>query len=258
MDALFRRRAGGTNEWPEIAEEEKFLLLVPNGTNPETGSATGDDQFWNDCRAPGSVSGPQSTADDVGFVMGLRGWAQSRFATDADRFYVTGVSNGGMMAYRLAIEQADRVAAIAAFIANLPVESECSEPATPIPVFMANGTDDPIIPFSGGNAHGRGPFLSAPETRDQWVRAANADTLERTEVALPDRNSDDGSMVVCEDDPGDEDSAAVRFCRVEGGGHTMPSIEHGIPRLAERIVGTQNRDVEGARLAWRFLRRQRR
>lgn len=256
MDALFRSRAGGTNEWPAVADEEKFLLVVPNGINPETESPIGDNQFWNDCRAPGSVEGPQSTADDVGFVMELESWAASRFSTDSGRFYVSGVSNGGQMAYRLAIERPDRIAGVAAFIANLPVENECGRPSSPVPVFMANGTEDPITPFEGGQADGRGPFLSAPDTRTQWVRANEADTTQRTETDLPDRNPDDGSVVICENDPAGEDGAPVRFCRVEGGGHTMPSIEHGLPRWVRRIVGPQNRDVEGARRAWEFLRSQ--
>lgn len=254
MDAIFRSNAGGTNAWPTLAEAMKFLLVVPNGTNPKTESPTGDDQFWNDCRAPGSVEGPQSTADDVGFVMELESWAASRFSTDPDRFYVSGVSNGGQMAYRLAIERPDRIAGVAAFIASLPIQSECSRPSSPVPVFIANGTEDPITPFEGGDADGRGPYLSAPDTRRQWARANKADTTRRTETVLPDRNPDDGSVVICEDDPAGEHGAPVRFCRIEGGGHTMPSIEHGLPRWVRRIIGPQNRDVEGARLAWEFLR----
>lgn len=51
MEAIFRPNAGGTNEWPDLAEEEKFLLIVPNGINVETGSPDGNDENWNDCRS---------------------------------------------------------------------------------------------------------------------------------------------------------------------------------------------------------------
>ena len=257
MDAIFRPRAGGTNEWPTLAEEEKFLLLVPNGTNPETGSPVGDDQVWNDCRKSTSDGVTQSTADDVGFVMNLSDWAMSRFRADPGRLYVTGASNGGQMAYRLAIERPGRFAALAAFIAHFPLESECERPTTPIPVFMANGTADPITPFDGGMAEGRGPFLSAPATRSIWARNNNADTTQRTVTRLPDCDLDDGSIVICEDDTAGAGGAPIRFCRVEGGGHSMPSREHELRRFVERILGPQNHDVEGARLAWTFLRRHR-
>ena len=260
MDAIFRPRAGGTNEWPILAEEKKFVLLVPNGTNAETGSPTGDDQVWNDCRTPSSDGVTQSTADDVGYVMKLADWAASRFPNDLGRLYVTGASNGGQMAYRLAIERPGRFAAIAAFIANLPAESECGRPTTPMPMFMANGTADPITPFNGGTAEGRGPFLSAPTTRSIWARSNDVDTTRRTITRLPDRDPDDGSIVICEDDSAGAAGAAgapLRFCRVEGGGHSIPSREHDLRRFVERILGPQNHDVEGARLAWTFLRRHR-
>ena len=43
--------AVATNEWADVAETERFLLVVPNGTNPATGDTRGDRQSWNDlCR----------------------------------------------------------------------------------------------------------------------------------------------------------------------------------------------------------------
>jgi len=59
--------------------------------------------------------------------------ATARFAIDRDRLYVTDASNGGQMACRPAIERPGRFVAIAAFIANLPVESECEPPTAPSP-----------------------------------------------------------------------------------------------------------------------------
>ena len=253
MDAIFRPNAGGTQAWPTVADDVGFLLLVPNGTNIETGAPDGDNQVWNDCRRPAEHPVTQSTADDAGFLTALADWSTNRFDVNPNRQYVTGVSNGGKMAFRLAIEQPSRFAAVATFIAQLPVDSACNAPTTPIPMFMANGTDDPITPYAGGSTDGRGAVRSAETTRDIWVNANNADSTQRTTEERPDRDPDDGSIVICEDDPAPSTSAPVRFCRVEGGGHTMPSIEHPLPRWIRRIVGPQNRDVEGARLAWTFL-----
>ncbi len=251
MDELFRPNAGGTQEWPSIAEDGRFLLLVPNGTNVDTGAPDGDDQNWNDCRRPSAGAVTGSTADDVGFVVALVDWARARFPIDA-RFVVAGASNGGMMAYRLATERPDRVAAIAAFVANLPADGECPAPSRPVPVLIVNGTADPITPFGGGVAGDRGDVVSAEATRDAWLAANGADGSRPETVTLPDVDESDGSTVVCERYPG---GARVEFCRVEGGGHTLPSVDHRLPRWLERIVGPQNHDVEGARLAWAFLRR---
>ncbi|NNF04716.1 MAG: hypothetical protein HKN17_09630, partial [Rhodothermales bacterium] len=78
MDVLFGSRGGGTQEWLEIADEAGAFLLVPNGTNAETGSPTGSDQGWNDCRPTGSGSG-LTNADDVGFISSLLDWMEDHF-----------------------------------------------------------------------------------------------------------------------------------------------------------------------------------
>ena len=254
MDAIFRPNAGGTNKWPELAEEEKFLLVVPNGINAETGSPDGDDQNWNDCRSSASVDIALSEADDVGFITELTNWAESRFEIDASAMYATGSSNGGQMAYRLAIERPEHFAAIAVFIGNLPENTLCKNPSSRMPVLMVNGTEDPIIPFDGGSTD-RGDYLSAPDTREVWANANEVNEEQRLVAELPDIDPDDGSSIICEDDPdpGNSDELILRFCRVRGGGHVMPSINHSIPRFVERRIGPQNRDIEGARFAWEFL-----
>ena len=136
MDELFA--AGGAQEWPRIADEEGALLLVPNGTNRDTGAPSGDDQNRNDCRSQGPTA-----ADDVDFIDALLRWTADRFSDvtlslDTARTFVTGPSNGGLMTYRLATELPDRVAAAAAFIANRPELSECPMATDPIPVLIVS------------------------------------------------------------------------------------------------------------------------
>ncbi len=254
MDELFYPNAGGTQAWPEIAESNGFLLLVPNGIDVDSGSPRGNNQNWNDCRSPqaGAVTG--STADDVGFLMALVDWAARSFPVSG-RLRVTGSSNGGLMAYRLATERPERIAGVAAFVANLPAGGECADPVHPVPILIVNGTSDPIMPYAGGQAGDRGEVRSAEATRDAWLAANGADGLQPQVRTLPDLDTVDASIVVCETYSPSGSGAAVEYCRVEGGGHTMPSIAYQLPRWLEQIVGRQNHDVEGARLAWSFLSR---
>ncbi len=254
MDELFYPNAGGTQAWPAMAEGNGFLLLVPNGIDMDTGSPRGNNQNWNDCRSPqaGGVTG--STADDVGFLMALADWAARSFPVSW-RVRVTGASNGGMMAYRLATERPERIAGVAAFIANLPAGGECPDPVHPVPILIVNGTADPITPYAGGQAGDRGEVRSAEATRDAWLAANRADGLQRQVRTLPDLDTGDASIVVCESYPPSGSGSEVEYCRVEGGGHSMPSIAYQLPRWLEQIVGRQNHDVEGARLAWSFLSR---
>lgn len=254
MDVLFGPRGGGTQEWVEIADEEGAFLLVPNGTNAETGSPTGDDQAWNDCRPTGSGSG-LTTADDVGFITSLLDWMGDHFDGQDARpnlrgVLTTGASNGGLMSYRLATEVPDRFAAAAVFIANLPDPSECAPAITPLPMMIVNGTLDQLMPWEGGEvAGGRGTVLSAEATRDVWIAVNGAATPPADTETLPDIDADDNSTITCEDYAAASASGApVRFCTVDGGGHLMPSIDH-------QLFGRQNHDAEGARMAWEFFDR---
>jgi len=117
MRSIFRPNAGSTKEWMGLAKQEGCILLVPNGTNPETGDAYGDDQNWNDHRRDSAAG--QTTADDAGFILALLDQITVQYPVDPEQIYVTGASNGGLMTYRLLIEAPDRFAAGAAFIANL-------------------------------------------------------------------------------------------------------------------------------------------
>ena len=119
---------------------------------------------------------------------------------------------------------------------------------------MVNGTADPIIPFEGGNTD-RGNFIPAPAMRDIWVDANSINIDQRTETELPDRDPNDGSFIICEDDPDPmaQKAIIIDFARWRAEAMSMPSINHEIPGFVERFLGPQNRDIEGARFAWEFL-----
>ena len=53
--------------------------------------------------------------------------------------------------------------------------------------------------------------------------------------------------------------AILEVVRMQGGGHTPPSQKHPLPRgfWVKRIYGPTCRDIEGARLAWEFLKQHR-
>jgi polyhydroxybutyrate depolymerase len=98
--------------------------------------------------------------DDVGFVLEVLEATAREYALDRASVYAAGVSDGGQMAYRMGIEHPDRFAAIAAIVAQQPSphNSSCREPRGPISVLVMNGTEDPIIPYEGGEASFHGWF----------------------------------------------------------------------------------------------------
>jgi polyhydroxybutyrate depolymerase len=238
-------RGGASAELFRIADENGVLVLLPNGTDA-TGATGASGSFnWNDCRAD---AGPASTpADDVGFVSALIDVAIRDHAIDPTRVYALGASNGGLMTYRLLFELSDRIAAGAAAIANLPANSECrAAPAEPRSVLVMNGTADPIMPFAGGNvAANRGAIVSSDATRDFWRDFLGTATGPQV-LDYPDLDPNDGGTVRREIYAGGRGDTEIRYYRVLGGGHNLPSIAY--PQ------GTaQNHDIEAVTEIWSFL-----
>jgi len=259
MHKLFRKTSGAMREWPELAAEEDFILLTPNGVNEKTGDPQSNRQNWNDCRAPNARAGTSSAADDVGFMRDLITWSRSELGIDTARVYVTGASNGGMMTYRLAIELGNEIAAAAAFIANMPVDNECPPAVRPVPMMIVNGTKDPLMPWKGGAIMGhRGEVLSAQGTRDFWLKVNKADISQARTVALPDINKWDKSRVTRTDYPARPGGADTVFYEVINGGHTLPHPVYVVPRFMRKLlIGNQNRDFDSVRAAWNFLSQHR-
>lgn len=248
---------GPTHGWVQLADQHRFLLLAPNGTNDGTGNARGKRQNWNDVRIAGES---QASADDVGFLHALLDRIGTEYATDRQRLYVTGNSNGGLMAYRLMMEMPERIAAAAVFIANLPVESRVVRPpASPIPLLIWSGTEDQLMKYAGGEIPGlRGLMRSTPENVAWWVGASRADAGAAHVNILPDTDPGDGCRIEKTDYPPLAGGAPVVYYLAKGGGHSMPSrtetMSEGGP-IYRRLVGRVCRDVDGPEIAWDFMHR---
>jgi len=258
MNKLFAKRAGASKQWPILAEKENFILLVPNGTNPKTNEGSGEKQNWNDCRIAKKDTRYAGTADDVDFISRLVDWSKQHLNHHANQVYVTGASNGGMMSFRIAMELPNKIDAVATFIANLPADSECHPKNQAVPMMIFNGTEDPLIPWQGGEIKWKGGRVkSTKETVEYWLNNNNSDRDNKISYAFPDVTDKDKSNIsgVCYPaKKNSKDSATTCFYQVNGGGHVPPSIKHRTSHwLQKRILGWQNRDLESAELAWSFF-----
>ncbi len=255
MDSIFDEVYGGFAEWPALAESEKFILLIPNGTNTETGNTFGENQDWNDCRKDSEVKKKLGSSDDIAFVDKLIKWSEQNLDIDKNRIYAAGISDGGLMVYRTAIELGDKIAGAAVFLANLPADSECAEPIRPLPIFIMNSTDDPLVPYYGGQLLGdRGSLMSSEQTLNYWIGLNYLNTQKRTNKYLDDINPDDNSRIIQNKFDRPLDNPSVVFYVVTNAGHTIPSIKHAVPSSFSNIYGSQNRDIESVKEAWKFLR----
>jgi polyhydroxybutyrate depolymerase len=234
----------GTTEgrWNELAFREKFIVVYPEGYN----------RHWNDCRA--DITEPLTDQDDVGFILVLLDWLGENYPIDYSQVFVAGHSNGGMMAMRLALEAPGAFRAIFSNNGPLAAVSECTRPAELPSVMLLAGTDDPIIPYGGGqvglSGGDQGSVLSAGETIGSLLDImAIQDEPEITE--LRDRESEDESTVRRFAYEGN--GVSLWFYQVAGGGHAWPG-EEPFSNLEQQTNGMKNQDINAADEAWKFFK----
>jgi phospholipase/carboxylesterase len=83
-------------------------------------------------------------------IEGFLAAAQERYPVDRGRLVLAGFSQGGFMAYQLALRDPDRYAGLIALSSWLPAELAKSIPKQPgharLPALVIHGSDDPMIP----------------------------------------------------------------------------------------------------------------
>lgn len=225
----------------EKSDQEGFLAVYPDG------DGVGSLRTWN----AGGLLGPLSHGrpDDVAFTRKILDDLQTTWNVDRKRIYATGMSNGGMMCYRLASELGDRIAAIAPIAGTLALSQ--IHPPRPIPVMHMHGTDDPIIPFLGprlGNPQPLITFLSVEATIAAWIKQNTCNTTP-TVTTFPD-TARDGTRVTRRVYPPKAGDAEVILIEIEGGGHTWPGRD---PRM--RWLGRSTHNIRANDLIWEFFRR---
>ncbi len=232
----------------KLSDKNGFIVVYPDGI----------EKHWNDGRREKETGyrTHKENIDDVGFISALIDTLIKKQNIDPKRVYVTGISNGAMMSYRLACELTNKIAAIAPVVGNLPqdIYSSC-KPSRPISVLAINGINDPLVPFGGGNVTGPfglkklGKVLSTVDTIRFWVNHNNCSSSHVTRE--PDKDPQDGTRVQKEVNGDCKEGTEVILYSIEGGGHTWPG---GRQYLPERIVGKTSRDIDANELIWDFFK----
>jgi polyhydroxybutyrate depolymerase len=228
---------------PALARQGGFALVIPEPI----------DGHWNDGRRSVYFGSP-SAADDAGFLKGLLAALVAEGVARADSIYLAGFSNGGLMALTLACRPgAVRPAGlvIAAAMLTEATAAGC-RPPVPLTLVLANGTADPLFPYSGGTGMGNGragePMLSAAATAGFFARVNGCGDAEV--VAHATRAKGRGEGVAVTGFAGCPKDGLVLQVTVTGGGHAWPSVS----AMALGDPGRAARPVTLAELAWSVFR----
>ena len=223
------------------ADEAGFIVVYPEGTGRLPRMLTFNAGNCCGHAAAGEI-------DDVAFTRALLDDLARVANVDPRRVFATGMSNGAMMAYRLASELSDRIAAIAPVAG--PMGTDACQPGRPVPVIHFHGDADEFAPFAGGRGRGVSgtDFRSVAHSIDAWVEA-NGCTRSPETKALEDQEEDGTTVKIVRHDAG-RDGAEVVLVVIEGGGHTWPGRE---PRL--RTLGRSTREISANDMMWEFFER---
>jgi polyhydroxybutyrate depolymerase len=226
-------------KFDQLADREGFAVVYPQGLN----------RHWHDSDRPND----SVEVDDVAFIRALIDRLIADYNVDANRVFATGISNGGIMSYRLACDLADKVAAIAPVVGGVPQSyAAMCHPSRPVSVLAINSTLDPIVPYGGGPVRAlgtaRGNVVDA-ETSAQMFAVADH-CSDPVTVKEPDRAPEDGTTVR-RTDYACSDGIAVQQIAVEGGGHTWPG---GMQYLPRGLVGVVSREFSASERIWEFFR----
>jgi polyhydroxybutyrate depolymerase len=131
---------------------DEALLIAPDGTLDSTGK-----QFWNADAA--CCDFENRHPDDVAYIGGIIDDISAEWPVDRNQIYVLGHSNGGFMAYRMACERADVIAAIGSLAGDASSNPSACNPTRKVNVLHMHGTMDDSVAFSG-----------AMQSVDEWAQ----------------------------------------------------------------------------------------
>ena len=215
--------------WDAAADRSGFVVAYPEALT----------LAWN---AGGGCCGPAATADvdDVAFVERLVATLATQLPVDARRIFAAGMSNGGILAYRLACET-HVFAAVAPVSATLL--APCPTPS-PISVIHVHGTADRTVRYLGGPGGGvariNGPAVPGLVARWRGTDGCGRPAVHRSGAVTT-------SVATC------PQGRSVELVTVSGAGHQWPGAR---PRTSlETLIGLDPpfTGLDATATIWRFF-----
>ena len=229
------RGAARMTGFSDVADRGGFVVVYPEGT----GRLEGRSLTWNSGNCCGYAL--DNDVDDVGFIDALISKLGSQLNIDSGRVFATGISNGGMMSYRLGCELSDRIVGIAPVAGALNVECD---PSQPVSVIAFHGTADQHVLYEGGVPLAR----FDPHSRVDKSVAYAIDFWTKIDRCSPSPERAQGGNVIVDSYSGCLNGTAVVLYTIEGGTHSWPGGQKG-----SAIGDEPSMEVSATEVMWRFF-----
>lgn len=229
-----------------LADRENFAVLYPMALKGH----------WSfDESLPVRLPQRDERIDDVGFINAIVDELVAEGSVDASRVYATGLSNGGLMAWTLACQMSERLAGVAPLISGMvDHQVEHCSPKRLVPLVVIAGTEDWMQPYDGAiTEHFR--LLSIPETLEFWRHQRGCTSYDVNMIAS--REPSDQTRAVILEWTACKSPSPQRFYRIEGGGHSLPSLQPVSGGRGGPHGGSHSQTIETAEELWKFFQAQR-
>lgn len=235
----FRETAG----LDELAEREGLLVVYPAGSAVlRNGLLT-----WN--AGPGCCGfARDQNIDDVQFTLAVLDDLKERHPFDTARVFLTGHSNGSMMAYRVAGEAPEGIAGAVGVAGTMQVPTVA--PTQAVPLLHIHSKDDPRAFYEGGIRGDRShPPASAMLERWASTNGCASEPQEKDRRLGEAHGPDAGHTALhlewaCSEAP-------LEHWQLSGPGHSWPGRRAS--RTWEAIVGPSTEVISAAEEIWRFI-----
>ena len=174
--------------------------------------------------------------DDIGFLDRVIADATSRFDLNAQRVYITGMSNGAVLAETYAALRPSQIRAVAGVAGTM--DARTIVVAGRMPWLHIHGTADMLVPYTGGRGADASidtDFASVDRVRAAFARPyANRLSQQANVIDVVT----DGKRVIRADFLGPQGRLVLRILTIEGGGHDWPGSNR-----ADRTDGSRDIDA---------------
>jgi polyhydroxybutyrate depolymerase len=222
-------------KFSELANDKRFVVVYPEGVK-STGIL--GIRTWN----AGSCCNyaMENDIDDVKFIRELIDRLTAEYKIDPKRIYVTGMSNGGMMAYRLAGELSDKIAAIAV-VSGTMVTNQAFNTSRPVPILHLHSALDTKVPPLGGIGIGGYYFPPVDSVLNVWSTENGCDTSSQI--------IEDNSGYILKEWSNCENNVVIQYYLTRDGGHAWPG-----GTKSRTMADEPSKVVNANELIWNFLK----